>query len=271
MVNENVTQLINSATKFTQAIQTNNPPPVMGYILHTTGHRRYADIQLVTSSNGIMDGVQCLGVPVEGDSVLVVFPEGNYEQAIAICPRGLPVPDDILTEYYTNECFNYLDNGDFHNQGEGYDGEFNIITGEPGTTTSDYSCQLEPGNTIIKNVDITKCNSDYFKFQCYYRGQGQLQIICKDTDTGQIIQTLPYSMRYNSKTWITHGSRWAYVYNRETYPRIEDYTHKHVSIEITNTTPEEAMFSTMLIDGLVVFDENTDKTYYPSINDKMEK
>lgn len=272
MVDENINQLINSATQFTRAIQTTNPPPIMGYIINTTGHHRYADIQLVTSNNGIMDGVICMGIPVIGDSVLIVFPEGNYEQALAICPRGLPVPEDVLNDYYTKDCHNYLDNGDFHNQKEGFTGEFTIITDESFTTTSQYCCQLETGQTITKTVDISECNSQYFKFQCYYRGQGQLDITCKDADTGKIIQTLPYSMRYNKKTWLTQGSRWTYVYNRETYPRIEEETtHKKIIIEITNTTPETQMFTTMLIDGLVVFDENTDQTYYPSINDQMEK
>lgn len=272
MVNENISQLINSAGTFARTVQTQNPPPIMGYILHASNHHRNADIQLTDNSGGIMNDVPCLGIPVEGDSVLIVFPEGNFEQAIAICPRALPLPETAIQDYHTQNCFNYVDNGDFHNQGEGYDGEFTIIEDESCTSTSNYACLLEVGQTIRKQVDITNCNSQYFKFQCYYRGAGTLDIHCFDTDTLETIQTLPYSMRYDHKTWLTNGSRWNYVYNKETYPRIEENnTHEHITIEISNNTETQQQESTaMLIDGLLVFEENSDQTYYTSINDNME-
>ena len=150
MVNENISQLISSAGDFARTIQTQNPTPIMGYILRTTNHHRNADIQLTTKGGGIMDAVQCIGIPVVGDSVIIVFPEGNYEQAIAICPRSLPVPPEVIQNYYTHNCFNYLNNGDFHKQAEGYTGEFTIIEGESCTNTSQYACILEAGQTIKK-------------------------------------------------------------------------------------------------------------------------
>ncbi|RAP44344.1 MAG: hypothetical protein BZ136_08950 [Methanosphaera sp. rholeuAM74] len=273
MVNENISQLISSAGDFAKTMQTTNPAPIMGYILRTTNHHRNADIQLTTAGGGIMDAVQCLGIPVIGDSVIIVFPEGNYEQAIAICPRGLPVPEEAIKDYYTYNCFNYLNNGDFHKQAEGYTGEFTIIEGESCTNTSNYACQLEAGQTIIKEVDLSQCNKEYFKFQAYYRGIGTIQIHVYDTNTNETIETLPYSMRYPTKTWTTKGNRWIYLYNKETYPRIEgNNVHENITIEITNNTSitEEDLPSSMLIDGLLVFEENSDQSYYHSVQDQME-
>lgn len=277
MTNELTNLLAQKITTLSNINQNNNAPPDIGYITNTRGHRRYADIKLSNNTQGTLTNILCWGIPEIGDTAIIIYLQGHYEQAIALCPRQQPATTEALEDYHTLYSLNYLHNGDTHNTDDPtLTGEYTIITTETATQTSTNSILLQRGQSITKTVDISECQSDNWKFQCYYRGTGTLGIHVEDTDTQKTIQTLPWSMRYNTTTWKTHGNRFAWVWNKETYPRKEQdgTTHKHIAITITNNTTDEDTDeftqAVMLVDGLLVYDENNDKKYYYSKQDHLD-
>lgn len=277
MTNEIVDQFTKSITQLVNNNIPHQATPSIGYITNTNANRRYAEIQLTTDGMGKLSNIPCIGIPVIGDTVTIIYIKGNYEQPIALCPRSLPVPEEVIQDYYTKEAFNYLDNGDFHNKGAGYVGEFTIDEETPLENTNTNSIILEPEQQIQFQVNLNPCNSTYFKFQCYYRGMGELTIHLQDTETEETINTLPYSLQAETAIWTSNGGRWAWSWNKETYPLTDNNSKKHnnITFTITNTTtsPEdEELFNptAMMISALLVYDENNDKNYYNSLNDKLE-
>lgn len=277
MTNEIVDQFTKSITQLVNNNTPHQATPSIGYITNTNANRRYAEIQLTTDGEGKLSQIPCIGIPYIGDTVTIIYINGNYEQPIALCPRSLPLPQEALEDYYTQETYNYLDNGDFHNDDEGFYGEYTLEDEETPLDSNSQSVILESGNQIIFTVDLTQCESKYYKFQCYYRGLGEITIHCKDTDTDETIATMPYSLRADTAIW-TCNSRWSWSWNKETYPIIDtDNTiHNNVTFTITNTAPppdtdqEHPTPSAMMMSALLVYDENNDKNFYNSVNDKLE-
>ncbi|WP_455644828.1 hypothetical protein [Methanosphaera sp.] len=279
MSNETFDKFTKSLSNFITNNQELSPPILVGYIVAVSDDRRYCNVHITAgAAEGELTELPCKGFPVIGDTVTVLFIGNSYENGIVDCPRALPIPEEDLISYYSSGCYNYLDNGDFTNKENGFTGDFSIFEGDSYTSTNEYSCQLtENGKKIIAKVDLTNCNSDYFKFQCYYKGMGTLNIYCYDTDTKEVIKTLPYSLSSTSKNWISEGGRFTWNFNKETYPRVENdgTIHEHVTIVITNVsdeeeTSDEIVFTSMLLDGLLVYDENSNEQYYSSVNDVME-
>lgn len=281
MSNEIYDKFTKSLSNFIQTNQELNPPIIIGYITSVSGNRKFADVQITAgSATGVLSSVPCKGFPVVGDTVTVLFIGNNYEQAICDCPRSLPIPEEDLREYYSGQCYNYLDNGNFANKSKRFTGDFEIYEGESFTEDNEYSCLLsECDKNLIFTVDISNCTSDYFKFQMNYKGLGQLNIVCKDTDTNKLIPTLPVNMSHTSKTWIG-TNRWLWNYNKEVYPRKSEETiHKHIQFTITNTSKKvtdtsinnENRYVAMLLDCLLVYDENGDEKYYNSLKDVEDK
>ncbi|RAP46442.1 MAG: hypothetical protein BZ136_07490 [Methanosphaera sp. rholeuAM74] len=251
--------------------------PWIGVITNTTSSK-YCDVHV--EGKGLLCDVPCHGIPVIGDSVIIHFIEGKYDMPVADCPHKLSPGNDVLNSYYSEECFNYLVNGDFSNQAEGYTGNFELINGEGYTLTSDYSCLLaERGCYLETVVDLRDIQKDEFKFQCVYTGAGELKIECHDYNSGDIIQTLPYNMRYPYKIWTNPLGRNDWSYNKEVYPVVEDgIRHEKVVVRITNNTNGENITigdevrsspQAMLVDALLVFDENGDNNYYQHVNDVL--
>lgn len=256
--------------------QQNHNYPLIGVITYATSNYQYCDIRTDT---GTFKDVPAHGLPVVGDSAIIHFINGNSNMPVADCARRLPASTETVNGVYSSECFNYLDNGDFHLASiDSMTGNFELILGESYTLSSEYSCILREQDDYIEvTVDISNCSTDYFKFQCVYMGNGSLKVECFDTDTGSIIQNLPYTCSYDYKIWTNPYGRNAYSYNKEVYPRQEDdITHNHITIRITNnTTPQQTRIGdtiqevphAMLLDALLVYDENGDKEYYNSVND----
>lgn len=276
MSNEIYDKFTKSLSNFIQTNQELGPPIILGYITSVSSNRKFADVQITAgSASGVLSSVPCKGFPVVGDTVTVLFIGNNYEQAVCDCPRSLPIPDEDLLDYYGSQCYNYVYNGNFASKSKGFTGDFEIYEGESFSEDNDYACLLsESSKSIIFNVDISDCTSDYFKFQMDYMGLGQLTITCKDTDTNKLIPTLPLNISHTSKTWIG-TSRWVWQYNKEVYPRVSDETtHKHIQFTITNTSKEvtdENRYVALLLDCLLVYDENGDENYYNSQKDVENK
>lgn len=272
-----------------QLIEYNKEPiayPWIGVIINTTSSK-YCDIQV--EGKGILKDVPCHGIPEIGDSVIIHFIEGKYEMPVADCPRRLPPSSTVLESYYQENCFNYLQNGDFSNGLTGYTtsqgGTVELVTGESYTITSENTCVLNTKDSYIETtVDLRDISSNEFKFQCVYTGCGELKVECRDVDTGKIIQTLPYNLRSNYKIWTNPYARNNWSFNKEVYPTIEDgVKHEKIKIRLTNNSSCEEIFienpensdemisrkspTAMMIDALLVFEENGDTNYYPNVND----
>lgn len=271
-----------------QLIEYNKQPiayPWIGVIINTTSSK-YCDIQV--EGKGILKDVPCHGIPEIGDSVIIHFIEGKYEMPVADCPHRLPPSNTALQSYYQEDCFNYLVNGDFHEGLTGYTisniDDVSVITGES-YTMSENTCVLNTNGSYIETiVDIRDITSGEFKFQCVYTGCGKLKIECRDVDTNQIIQTLPYNLRSNYKIWTNPYARNNWSFNKEVYPVMEDgIKHEKIKIRITNITESENVYiedtdnqgemicrdspCAMMVDALLVFEENGDTNYYQNVKD----
>lgn len=272
-----------------QLIEYNKQPiayPWMGVIINTTSSQ-YCDIQV--EGKGILKDVPCHGIPEIGDSVIIHFIEGKYEMPVADCPHRLPPSQITLQSYLQEECYNYLQNGDFHDGLKGYtiskEDDVYLVTGESFTITSENTCVLKEKESFIETIiDIRDITSNEFKFQCCYTGDGELKIECFDNNTGDIIQTLPYNLRSNFKIWTNPYARNNWSFNKEVYPVTENgVKHEKIRIKITNNSSSEQIFiedeedstqivsrdspCAMMIDALLVFEENGDTNYYQNVND----
>lgn len=279
MSKETLNQFTNQLSTYIQS-QQQIAYPKIGTITYASSNYEYCTVK---TEQGTFTQIPAHGMPIVGDTAIIHFINGNYEQPVADCARKLPCPDDVITDYQLSDCYNYLDNGDFtldKSKATSMTGTYTLQDDASYTEMSTNCCKLEQENDYISiTCDISECAKDYFKFQCYYRGQGSLKIECRDTDTGNIIQTLPYNMRYDYKVWQTQNSRWQWVYNKEVYPFKENNTtHKNIMITITNNSSKVEHYAmgsvvkttpVMLVDGLLVYDENSDKNYYSSANDVL--
>lgn len=294
---------LNPKKKFTDQItrvvqseqQSSTVYPLIGIIRYVHS-MYYADIEI--TGTGTMTYVPCHGYPVLGDSAIIHFIGGNSEMPVADCARRLAVGDQQLTEFLQDECYNYLDNGDFSNDLTGYVVTDASITGES-YTLSDKACILgstdnsdSSGSELFTLVDVSGCDGDYFKFQCRYKGLGSLQVEVYDAGSStslsgavgeyqsgklDVIRNVPTTASYDYKIW-TSNSRDAWYYNKEAYSTCDEtgehysYILLHISnvsesetlliedVEVTRTTP-------MIVSALLVYDENGDKEYYNSAND----
>lgn len=269
--------------------EVNTAYPLVGKIVNYSSSMEFCDVEVtVAGQKRTYPNVPAHGFPVIGSSGIIHFHNGNLEQPVCDCAYRMSPPNETLNEYYTFQCNNWLDNGNFFNGTEGYNTsegleEPTLYEGE-NITKSGTSCQLAKQGDILEiDVDISECTSTYFKFQCNYMGAGTLKIECMDNDTGKIIPNMPYTIGGDYKIWHNPHGRFGWSYNKEVYPRVSEdgEVHKNIKIRITNYSDdlediESATGNTykaphsMLIDGLLVYEENPDKKYYPSVNDRKK-
>lgn len=272
----------------------NTAHSLIGTIVNYTSDMKYCDVE-VRMKGGVhtFANVPAHGYPVKGSSGVIHFHDGHLQQPFCDCEYRMNPPDKILKECVTSNCFNWVNNGDFTFGTEGFTGENGtegIVLHEDCFTDSGKGCVLEKEGSYIEfNVDLSECKTRYFKFQCYYRGLNYLKIECFDTsDNNRVIQNLPETMSHDYKLWSSPYGRFKWAYNKETYPFInEDLTlNNKIKIRITNTknpnnnseltiTEEDGsistrQFNTMQVDGLLVFSENGDTSYYKSQEDMLK-
>ena len=272
----------------------NTAYPLVGKIIGYSSSMEFCDVEVrINEESKVYANVPAHGFPVVGSTGIIHFHNGNLEQPVCDCAYRLNPPNTTLSEYYTNECYNWLNNGNFQRGSYGFNvakglDKIEIYEGS-NITGSMKSCILrEQGDMLEVDVDISECEGDYFKFQCNYRGEGTLKIECMDNDTKMIIPTMPYTIGCDYRIWSSPKGRFNWVFNKEAYPRVtlDDIIHENIKIRITNlsdnistmTVPdgqgghkEVPAFHAMMLDGLLVYEENGDRKYYPSVEDQKTK
>lgn len=270
----------------------NTAYPLIGKIINYSSSMEFCDVEVnINGVKRLYPNVPAHGFPVIGSSAIIHFHNGNLEQPVCDCAYRLNPPNETLLEYYTSNCNNYLNNGNFRRGNTGFNTQEGLkpieIYETFNITKSNKCCLLaEQGDMLEVDVDISKCTTDYFKFQCNYMGDGTLKIECLDNDTQELILTMPYTIGYFYKIWHNPKGRFGWSYNKEVYPRVDlnGHIHKNIKIRITNHSEDiETMSLTtsgkleevkaphsMLLDGLLVYEENADKKYYPSETDQKK-
>lgn len=275
MSKDTFSDLTNQLSTFINNNSNTTPPPMIGVITHVSSDLQYCDI---TTDQGTINNVPAHGLPVNGDSAIIHFINGNYEQPVADCARRLPATDSTLEEYYGSDCKNYHENGDLSRDNYGYTGNYELTSEDYYTINGEQSILLKDNTNYISfNTEIPSTSAEYIKFQCYYKGEGQLRIQATNTDTSEVINTLPVNNSHPYKIWETQGSRWTWNYNKETYPSTnENNKIQNMTITINNITTQETTIidgvpynnhTAMLVDGLLIYDEDNDTEYYQNIND----
>lgn len=252
--------------------------PIIGVIVETTPNKEYCSVE---TDEGIISNIPAHGLPVVGDSAVIHFVNGNYQQPVCDCARRLPPDEQTLTEMYKSRCFNYLNNGDFHNNSKGYKLDNNDpITIYEGTdfTGIQKAGILKLGEEVTIQCDISQCDTDYFKFQCVFQGNSMLAVGVKDADTDEIIPPLPLTLEKQISIWENPNGRFGWSFNKEAYTKNDTET---INISLANIHPEklkqiqvdgtyEQEPTTLLIDALLVYDENGDTDYYNSVQDLID-
>ena len=252
--------------------------PIIGVIVETTPNKEYCNVE---TDNGIIANIPAHGIPVVGDSAIIHFINGNYEQPVCDCARRMPPPEEALTELYTSQCFNYLNNGDFHNDSKGYTlnekYEIPIFEGDS-VTGNNKSGILQENDHVTIDCDISECDSDYFKFQCCFQGNSNLMVGVEDAETNELIPPLPLTLNKDVSLWTNNNGRFGWVFNKEAYIRddiekirinLMNYrTEKTKKINVGEEIMDEP--TSIIIDGLLVYDENGDTSYYNSVQDELD-
>lgn len=253
--------------------------PQIGVIVDVSPNREFCSVE---TDNGVITNIPAHGMPVLGDSAVIHFVNGNYEQPVCDCARRMPTPTSELEEMYQSQCFNYHDNGDFHNGSKGYvlndTSVPEIFEEDDNPSQSGKICLLHLNDELSFEVDISKCETDYFKFQCCYQGNGYLVVACQDADTDEIIKPLPLALDKEFSIWENSRGRFGWSFNKEAYTR-GDTSKIRISLKNINEEKIPQMYvegryvdipTTMSIDALLVYDENGDTNFYNSVNDLIE-
>mgnify|MGYP007069901010 CR=1 FL=1 len=255
--------------------------PLIGVIVETSSNKEYCSVE---TDNGIISNIPAHGLPVVGDSAIIHFINGNYEQPVCDCARRIPVETSDLEELYTSKCFNWLDNGDFNNGSKGYiynnAYELPLYQGDSTSETNDYAGMLNLNDEVYIDCDISKCETEYFKFQCCYQGNSALVIGCEDKDTGELIPPLPLNLNQDISIWSSDNGRFGWTFNKEAYVKGDT---NEIRIHLKNIYPKEKIPkmqingslveipTSMLIDSLLVYEENSDINYYNSVQDLINQ
>lgn len=295
-------ELLKNNIKSITSQEFNTSFPLCGKIVGNTENYEYCDVEVeMKGGRYTFRNVPAHGFPVPGTSGIIHFHNGNLEQPVCDCAYRLNPSDKVLKEYYTTDCYNWANNGDFTFGKQDYteDSKFDLVP-ESNTMGGTQCCRLtQEGDSISFKVNMKKCTTEYFKFQCYYMGNNALKIECYDTDTQEKIQTLPYTLSSDYKIWTSPFGRNGWAYNKEVYPYLtQDHskTHENIMITITNYSLEDTPImeyndetfgddgnsisekeksktvkapTSMLIDGILVYSECEDMNYYRSETDAL--
>lgn len=260
---------------------------LVGKIVDYTPNMQFCNVEV--EANGgkhTFINIPAHGYPVRGSTGIIHFHNGNVDQPVCDCAYRLNPPEETLKEYALDSSWNYVDNGNFIFDLEGYTigpSTEDAILVDESFTRDGKSCTLQKyGSYIEFTADLTKCTSKYFKFQCNYRGLGVLKVECYNAETSKIIQNAPEDVGKDYRLWNSDRGRFQWVYNKEVYLKTnkDGTTNNKVRFKITNYSQDtltrvidgeevESPIS-MNIDGLLVFDENGGTKFYNSENDSMK-
>lgn len=265
MSDETLKELTSNLSDFVKTRQGSIASPLMGVIINASDDFKYCDVQF---DEGTFTNIPAHGLPVIGDSAIVHFMNNEYTMPVADCARRLPLPNTVLSDYYSKDCFNCVDNGDFIENGTGFTGNYTIIS-DDSYTSEGNACFLDSNDNISFISDISKLTGTEFKFQMYYKGLGNIKIECFNNETNEVIQNLPSLMAYDYKVW-NGNSRFTWTFNKETYPAINNSRVNSVRFNITNVTENDNTIPCgVTIDGLLIYNEDGNTNYYKSLKDVL--
>ena len=267
--------------------QFNTANSLVGKIVDYTPNMQYCNVEVdINGGRHTFVNIPAHGYPVKGSSCIIHFHNGNIEQPVCDCAYRMNPPDSVIREEIVDSCFNYHNNGDFLYGLEGYtvgpDKDSVTLYNETFTDMG-QSCVLQHfGSYLEFTVDISQCTSKYFKFQCVYRGLGQLRVECHNAETGDVIQNVPEDIGQDYKIWTTSLGRFRWAYNKEVYKRVnydEDIVNTSVKFKVSNYSEKDTEHyvdgeliktpTAMSVDGLLVFDENGGTNYFNSEKDML--
>lgn len=229
-------------------VANNNPAPMIATISSVSDDKKYASINL--SRGGTLASVKCLGIPTEGQEVLVVFPDGSYDHARVLC---LPEPE---TKEHL-KCYNVLENGNFQ---QIVDNTFkNWIGGNISTDAyyNSHSCELKAGGTLIsKPIDVTSLtnSNEAFTVSFIWKKSGfTLQVYDQNSKR---LTALPTPL--GAIQQMDYTENWSF--QRYNYP-LNNVTK--IKLHFTNNTNK-----TTYLDGIRVWKPDDYQEWFPSIKDK---
>lgn len=253
--------------------------PQIGVIVDVSPNREFCSVE---TENGVINNIPAHGMPVIGDSAVIHFVNGNYEQPLCDCARRMPTPTSELEEMYTSQCLNYHNNGDFSKGTEGYvlndDSTPELFEDTDNPSESGQVCLLNLNDELSFEVDISSCETEYFKFQCCYQGNSYLAVGCQNAETNETIKPLPLSLEKEYSIWESPYGRFGWAFNKEAYTKGDTEKIK-ISLKNINKEKIPQMYvagnyvdvpTTLSIDALLVYDENGDTQYYNSVKDLLE-
>ena len=266
--------------------QFNTANSLVGKIVGNTPNMQYCDVEVdINGGRHTFVNIPAHGYPVIGSSGIIHFHNGNFQQPVCDCAYRMNPPEENVRSMITGSCWNWLNNGNFLFNLDGHTVgplESSVELYEDGYTSDGLALSLKDyGSYIETNVDISRCTSKYFKFQCIYRGCGILRVECHNSDTGEVIQNVPDDIGHDYKLWNSPQGRFGWVYNKEVYNRVnsDETVNEHITIRITNVSPEEERIiegkitktiPIMGVDALLVFSENGGKKFYNSEEDMLK-
>lgn len=251
-------QVAKSFTKQLQSfIQNNSTPqgsPMIGTISNVSSNLQFCNIR---TDNGTLVDIPTFGIPKKDTTAIILFIGGNLDKPVALCNPINVTDNQQLETFLTSDVQNFHSNGDFRHENTGYKGSFTIDK-NTSYTKDGYCAVLSAGGSLSFDCTIPREYKNFFKVQFYYYSlDSVLKIQVMDKDTSKVINTLPERTGYDHKLWIVKDGTWRV--NRETYKKGD---HKNITVNITNVGDYD-----VLIDGIVVYDENTDSDFYLSKED----
>lgn len=265
----------------------NRAHSLIGTIIDYTPDMKYCDIKVrMKGGEHVFPRVPAHGFPVKGSSAIIHFHDGHLEQPFCDCEYRMNPPDETLREMYTTKCFNWVNNGDFYFGSEGFRSENGneVALYDEGYTSKGKGCTINGNGSFIEfNVDLSECETKYFKFQCFYRGLDYLKVECYNTDTNKVIQNVPIALAEDYKIWSSPLGRFNWAYNKEVYPygNPDNTLNDHILIRLTTLYNEKNYPNRpnagagqvphgVMVDGLLVYSENGDTHYYNSKQDMLK-
>lgn len=255
MSNRLVDKFTDSITGYVDVNSEHYAQPQTGVIIDVSDNFNFCSVKLDT---GELSQVPCFGLPKIGTEVVLIFIGGSYNNPLAICNPLNTTDSSLIDEYNTRECYNWHSNGDFSNGSTGYTGNFVVTDEESFTDIQGKSACILPGNSISFTETLTGLmdSDEFWKLQLCYKGVGEITLQVKNVTSNKLMLTRP-TPGYDKVIWKPAGLDWNV--NRLIYP----FANK-VQVTISNNSkyPE-------YVDGILLYKEDVDMSYYPSEEDVL--
>lgn len=234
----------------------NNPAPKIGIIQDISSDNCYANINI---DGGVINGVECFGVPKKGSKCIILFIDGNIEHMIALCN---PINSKNYSESTVTAHYNICYNGSFdkykNNTFENWTGG---VINTKQFMYNNSCCEIKPNQTLISNpINIKPLfteeegNNTPIMVSLFWNG-GLTEWSCLDQDGNEIVFT-PYTLGV-SKESLNEVDKWH-------FQRINFIPGLVSSIRIKLVNKSD---KSSFIDGVRVWTPDDMNEWYPCENE----